>query len=69
MNARIAGIEEETGSIEAGKCADISLYDANPLDDLAVLRAPSMVVARGLLLEHPTVKRISLVDAELDKLL
>lgn len=69
LNARIAGIEEETGSIEAGKCADISLYDANPLDDLAALRVPSMVVARGLLLEHPTVKHISLVDAELDKLL
>lgn len=68
-NARIAGIADETGSIEAGKCADIALYDANPLEDLKALRTPSMVVARGLLMEHPSTKHIAAVDAELDKLL
>lgn len=69
LNARIAGIAEETGSVEAGKCADIALYDANPLEDLTVLRTPSMVVSRGLLVEHPAAKRLTMVDAELDKLL
>ncbi|WP_139651283.1 amidohydrolase family protein [Raoultibacter phocaeensis] len=69
LNARIAGIAEDTGSIEAGKCADIALYDANPLENLAALRTPSMVVARGRRLDRPSPKRVSAVDAELDKLL
>lgn len=69
LNARIAGIAADTGSIEAGKCADIALYDANPLESLTVLRTPSMVVARGRRIDHPAPKRVSAVDEQLDKLL
>lgn len=68
-NARIAGVAEDTGSIEEGKCADISLYSANPLENLTALREPRMVIARGRRTGRPAIKRIGAVDAELDKLL
>lgn len=66
-NARLAGIDNITGSIEKGKDADLIVTDENPLDDLHTLRNVRMVMARGELLRHPSVKRNPVVDQELDK--
>ncbi len=66
-NAKLAGIDAVTGSIEKGKDADIIVTDKNPLDDLHTLRNVRMVMARGDLLRHPSVKRNPIVDQELDK--
>lgn len=65
-NARILGVGEETGSVEEGKVADLIVTKANPLDNLEALRDVTMVLARGHLDEHPRVKRIPELDAELD---
>ena len=65
-NARILGLGEETGSVEEGKAADLIVTKANPLENLEALRDVSMVMARGKLDEHPRVKRIPELDAELD---
>ena len=43
------------------------MTDENPLDDLHTLRNVLMVMARGDLLRHPSVKRNPIVDQELDK--
>lgn len=68
-NARLAGISEETGSIEVGKEADLLVCGKNPLEDLTALRRLDMVIKGGLRVEHPQVKKMSEVEQELDKFL
>ena len=65
-NARILGLGDETGSVEAGKAADLIVLDRNPLENLEALRDVRMVMARGVLDEHPRVKRLAELDVELD---
>ena len=67
--AQIAGIADETGSVEAGKCADLLVTKENPLEDLIALRTPQMVVARGRILAQPKVKKMPQVEGELDRFL
>ncbi len=47
--ARVAGIEKEYGSLEAGKYADFLILSANPLDNIANLQEIDVVVKHG----HP----------------
>lgn len=49
--ARSIGVEDLTGSIEAGKSADLVVLDADPLADLTAFAAPAMVVAAGVIVE------------------
>ena len=67
LNAKLAGIDRITGSIEPGKCADMIVTSMNPLDDLEALRNLDMVIARGRLYKDPKVKKMPAVEAELDK--
>ena len=66
-NAKIAGIDNETGSIEEGKCADLIVVSGNPLEDLSVLRHISMVMTKGTLIMNPKVKPMAGIDELLDK--
>ena len=67
-NARIAGIENETGSIEAGKSADLLVCRDNPLNNLAALRQLSQIIFRGKRYT-PKVSPIPQVEQELDNYL
>lgn len=66
-NAQIAGIDNETGSLENGKSADLIVVKENPLEDLTALRNVSMVMVRGRLIRNPKVKRMKYVDDLLDR--
>lgn len=67
VNAKIAGIDCETGSIEKGKSADMIITGENPLENLAALRNVRSVVIKGRYIAEARVKRISSIDSQLDK--
>ena len=56
-NAEIAHIDDITGTVEPGKCADLIVTEKNPIDDLTALRDVKMVMARGKLIREPKVKK------------
>lgn len=68
-SAKLAGIGDVTGSIEAGKCADMIVTRDNPLEDLRALRNVDMVIARGNIYDNPKFKVRKNVAYELDKYL
>ncbi len=68
-NAEIAHIDDVTGTVEAGKCADLIVTDKNPLDDLTALRNVKMVMVKGRLIRAPKLKKYKNVEQELDKFL
>jgi imidazolonepropionase-like amidohydrolase len=60
--ARVLGIDDETGSIEVGKSADLQVVNGNPLAEIDALGRVSHVVIRGRLIDEPRVKRIAALD-------
>ena len=68
-NAKIAGIDAETGSIEIGKSADFLITAGNPLESLRALRKPKMVVTRGVAIKDPIVRKNVEMEQSLDSLL
>jgi imidazolonepropionase-like amidohydrolase len=48
--SEVLGIEDETGTLEPGKMADILVLDADPVADLANLREVTHVVKEGRVL-------------------
>ena len=68
-NARLADIAGETGSIQPGKCADMLVCAADPLQDLSALRSLDMVIKSGFRIEQPRVKKMADVERELDRFL
>ena len=67
--AEVMGLGAVTGTIEAGKCADLIVTREDPLADLRALRNIDLVVARGRRYDAPQVRHNALVTAELDKFL
>lgn len=67
VNAKLAGIDDITGTIEQGKCADLIVTKANPLDDLRALEHVESVISRGEIYDKPKYKINKRVKAELDK--
>ena len=69
LNARLAGIDHLTGSVEKGKAADLIVCERDPLEDLTALRKLDMVIKDGWCIDRPTVKKMPQVERELDKFL
>lgn len=67
-NAKILGIEDETGTIEEGKAADVLLLDGNPLENIRLLSHPNMVISRGHAISHPRLKKINAIDEAIEKI-
>ena len=68
-SAELAGLGDVTGTLEAGKAADMIVTAKNPLDDLRALRKVEMVVTRGRVIARPAFRHRKNVEAELDKFL
>ena len=66
-NAIIAGIDQETGSVEENKSCDLLIVDRNPLEDITALRQPYMVVFKGNIIKKPKIRKFKYVENELDK--
>lgn len=67
-NAKILGIDDETGAVAPGLSADILVVDADPIQSLRTLAAPRLVLARGHLIDNPTVTAFPEIDGHLDTL-
>lgn len=65
--AKILGIDDITGSIENGKCADMMILNSNPLDDLKAMKEPFAVVTQGKVI-YPQLKKNDFVEGELEKM-
>lgn len=69
VNARIAGIDDKTGSLEVGKTADMIVVRENPLENLEVLREVTMVVIDGQVIDKPVVMKYPEVEEVLDHMM
>jgi imidazolonepropionase-like amidohydrolase len=56
--ARVMGLAGETGTVEAGKRADLVLLDADPVADIRNTRRIHAVVANGRLLDRASLDRL-----------
>ena len=65
-NARILGIDKETGSIEKGKSADLIVVKENPFLDARNLTKLSDVFIKGERIHNPKLKKNKLIEEALD---
>jgi len=66
-NAEILGIDNETGSVEVGKSADLIIVENNPLTGFSALRNPNAVLIKGQLLIRPKIKKNEICEKALDE--
>jgi imidazolonepropionase-like amidohydrolase len=56
--ARFFGMEEQLGTVEAGKLADLVLLSANPLDDIANAQRIAGVFVNGRYFDHAKIEKM-----------
>ena len=57
--ARVMGLGKEVGTLEKGKRADLVVVAGDPLADIRDIRKVALVVARGEVLDPPTLWRLA----------
>jgi imidazolonepropionase-like amidohydrolase len=57
VSARAMGLDKDSGTIEAGKRADLILVDGNPITNISDIRNVSQVVANGRLFDAAQLGR------------
>lgn len=65
INAKIAGIDNETGSLQIGKKADMLIMKKDPIKNLDALKDLDKVIVNGIVINKPRVKK----DKKADKFL
>lgn len=68
-NAKVAGVDKLTGSIEEGKAADMIITEENPLENLHTLSRLHMVVYGGEVIYYPSPKKNAFIDTKLDEMM
>jgi Tol biopolymer transport system component/imidazolonepropionase-like amidohydrolase len=58
FGATSIGLDRDLGSVEAGKLADLIVFDGNPLTDLRTILKPRYVMRNGFLFESETLDEI-----------
>jgi imidazolonepropionase-like amidohydrolase len=56
-SAEVLGLDQETGSIDIGKVADLLLLDGNPLEDISALRRAVLVMKGGVMFDPAALYR------------
>ncbi len=59
VSARAMNHDRDSGTVEAGKCADLILVDGDPLGNISDLRKVSKVVANGQMYDTASLWRIA----------
>jgi len=57
--ARLLRMQDQIGSVEKGKVADLILVDGDPLQDIGVMRRPSFVMKSGQVVRQDTTRPAS----------
>lgn len=68
-NAKILNKDQEIGSIEKNKIADLLVLENNPLEDLKALRNIDMIINKGTIINRPKLKKNKHIEEKLDTLL
>ena len=55
-------LENENGSIEVGKLADLLVLDADPLEDIANLRKIRHVIKEGMVIDRESLPTEEILD-------
>ena len=58
FGARSIGLDRDLGTVEAGKLADLIVFDGNPLTDLRTILKPRYVMRGGFLFESETLNSV-----------